>query len=132
GGIRPENASLYRTFIELAGGTEKARVAVLPTASFSLELARLFVEVLVTYGVPRENVKILDVTPLNAADRVRDPGVVAELRLATGIFFAGGDQRRIVEAFLEHDGADTPAMGAVREVYRRGGVVAGSSAGAAA
>jgi cyanophycinase len=46
---------------------------------------------------------------------------------ATGVFFSGGDQLRISSTL-----GDTPAERRVREILERGGVVAGTSAGAAA
>jgi cyanophycinase len=64
------------------------------------------------------------------ADAVRDPALVAQVRAATGVFFTGGEQSRIVDA-LQPGGQATPLLQAVWSVYRAGGVVAGSSAGAA-
>jgi cyanophycinase len=46
---------------------------------------------------------------------------------ATGVFFSGGDQLRISSTL-----GDTPVERRVREIFERGGVVAGTSAGAAA
>lgn len=43
---------------------------------------------------------------------------------ATGVFFSGGDQLRISSQI-----GDTPVEEMVREIHRRGGVVAGTSAG---
>jgi cyanophycinase len=47
------------------------------------------------------------------------------------VYFAGGAQERITAALLDEAGRPTPVLEAVWQVYRRGGVVAGSSAGAA-
>jgi cyanophycinase len=44
---------------------------------------------------------------------------------ATGVFFTGGDQLRISSQV-----GDTPVEEKVREIYERGGVIAGTSAGA--
>src|SRR4051794_40019043 len=46
---------------------------------------------------------------------------------AAGVFFSGGDQLRISSTL-----GDTPVEQRVREILERGGVVAGTSAGAAA
>ncbi len=75
---------------------------------------------------------MIDVTAASAAEQTRDPAVLARIRSCTGLFFGGGDQRRLVLAFLGPDGKGTPALDALREVYRRGGLIAGSSAGASA
>lgn len=44
---------------------------------------------------------------------------------AAGVFFSGGDQLRITSQI-----GDTPLEARIREVYERGGVIAGTSAGA--
>jgi cyanophycinase len=47
------------------------------------------------------------------------------------VFFAGGDQARITQAMVREDGSRSALLDAVWDLYRRGGVVAGTSAGAA-
>lgn len=54
-----------------------------------------------------------------------DPGTLAVLDGAAGVFFSGGDQLRISSQI-----GDTPIEKAIRDVWRRGGVLAGTSAGA--
>ena len=49
-----------------------------------------------------------------------------KLHHATGIFFCGGDQRKLTSALL-----GTKLLREIRNIYERGGVVAGTSAGAA-
>jgi cyanophycinase len=56
-----------------------------------------------------------------------DPGKLAVLEGARGIFFSGGDQLRISSQI-----GDTPFETQVRRIYEEGGVVAGTSAGASA
>jgi len=51
---------------------------------------------------------------------------VAELNGAGGVFFTGGDQARLTAALL-----DTPVFAKIMDLYRRGAVVGGNSAGAA-
>jgi len=53
------------------------------------------------------------------------PGKLELFEGATGVFFSGGDQLRITSQI-----GDTPLEARIREVYERGGVVAGTSAGA--
>ena len=65
------------------------------------------------------------------AGEERDPAVLEQIRACTGLYIAGGDQRMVAQALLGRDGRGTPALAVIREVYERGGVVAGSSAGAA-
>jgi cyanophycinase len=62
---------------------------------------------------------------------MNDEAVVEQVKKADGVFFTGGSQARITMALRTAKGDDTPMLQAVWEVYRRGGVVAGTSAGAA-
>ena len=62
----------------------------------------------------------------NRAD-ARNKRVQRVLEDATAVFFTGGDQLRITSQI-----GDTPVFERIREIYLHGGVVAGTSAGAAA
>jgi cyanophycinase len=70
-----------------------------------------------------EEVRAAPEAPLAAAARST---FLAQLRQATGVFFAGGDQRRIMDVL-----ADAELRNAVRARYHDGVVFAGSSAGTA-
>ena len=59
---------------------------------------------------------------------VRDPALIAKVKAAKGIFFTGGVQERIVDV-LQPGGQSTPMLEAIWDVYRKGGVVAGTSGG---
>ena len=131
GGLRPNNAEVYRKFIELAGVGGGGHVGVVPTASATLATSQAICKILEGYGVPADQVSIIDITPTNADVQANNPEIVARIRACNGLFFAGGDQLRITRAFLGADGKATPAWHAAREVYDRGGVIAGTSAGAA-
>jgi cyanophycinase len=56
--------------------------------------------------------------------------MVAKVRAAHGVFFSGGAQERIVDV-LQPEGKRTPLLEAIWELFNSGGVVAGTSAGAA-
>lgn len=119
GGSKPH--SVMEKFVELAGGPA-APIVVFPTASAEPDTGeyyrRLFTE---EHGCT-------DVTPLAVVDRAdaeRDE-IVALVDGAKGVFFAGGDQRRIVTALR-----DTPVGAAVRRAFERGAVIGGTSAGTA-
>jgi cyanophycinase len=131
GALRADNAAVYEKYIELAGGRDAARIGIFSTASVGLRSSERFKEELVKYGVPGENVCIFDLTEENATVQAHSPQLVAQIARCTGIYFVGGDQLRITKALCNFDGSDTPALAAVREVYANGGVIAGSSAGAA-
>ena len=74
-----------------------------------------------------EPLGVTNLVELYVADRAEtlDEGALAELRDAAGVFFTGGDQLRISSQI-----GDTPVERMVREIHARGGVVAGTSAGA--
>jgi cyanophycinase len=106
--------------VALAGGPE-ARVVVIPTASsVPLEVGPENAAELRAAGAGEA--LALQVTPETA----REPATLDALEGVSGVFFSGGDQRRLTTALL-----DTPLLEAVYEVYREGGVIAGTSAGAA-
>jgi len=119
GGQRPR--AVMEKFIELAGGRE-ALILVVPTASAEPDTGSRYVkEFTGQYGCTR--VAVLDVRDRSDAQR---PEHVALVEKAGGVFFAGGDQRRITAALL-----DTAVGEAIARVYARGGVLGGTSAGTA-
>lgn len=116
-----ETPDFWHRFFELVGGRD-ASVVVLPTASERPEAGSEYVDELVRdYGATA--VRSLE---LRTAEDAANPEIVAAIAAARGVFFTGGDQSRITRALL-----GTPAMEAVRGVFARGGVLAGSSAGTA-
>src|SRR6516165_7156252 len=108
GAIRGDNDRLFRAFIDLAGGKDRARIAIVPTASRSLVYSRRVVEILTELGIPAAKVAILDITSANAASQVSNPAILEQIRNCTAVFFAGGDQNRLTRAFIAADGNDTP------------------------
>jgi len=115
-----EDSSYWPKFFELAGGPE-APIVILPTASERAETGQEYVDEIAALGFTA-----VSWLPLKTREDASKPEIVAAIRAARGIFFSGGDQSRITAAIL-----GTPAEAAVREVYERGGVLGGSSAGLA-
>lgn len=64
---------------------------------------------------------------LGDREQAHDPKKLELLEGAKGVFFTGGDQLRITSQL-----GDTPLFERVLEVYKRGGVICGTSAGASA
>jgi cyanophycinase len=62
---------------------------------------------------------------VNERHETQDPAKLALFEGASAVFFTGGDQLRISSQI-----GDTPIEARVREIFRRGGLVAGTSAGA--
>lgn len=131
GGLRPDNAPIFRRLIEAAGGVQDCRFVVFPTASRSTAAAERLKSALEMYGVPPERVAVLDIRLENADVSASDPALVRQISECTAAFFTGGDQGRIIAALRHPDGTETPALAALREAWRQGAAIAGSSAGAA-
>lgn len=134
GSVRSDNEAVRQRLVQLAGGPG-ARFVVIPSASSQPETSGAdAVEQLRRRGAQAELLKIAPCWPgetLQSARRAAaDLANVAKIRAATGVFFTGGEQGRTADV-LNPDGVASPVLQAVRELQQRGGVIAGSSAGAA-
>jgi cyanophycinase len=119
GGGRPPEA--LARFVEWCGGPQ-ARILVVPWAT--VEPDEAFEALRRELGAHRPGrVSAAPAAPLSAAQR---EALLDQLREATGVFFSGGDQNRILDVL--RDGAVKEAL--VRR-YRAGVPFAGTSAGTA-
>ena len=128
GALAAENRPVHEAIV--ARVLPQRPLCIVPLASSEpVESARAAVADFAGYAgaVP---VVAIDLTESNGAVRVRDAEFVRVLRGCGGFYFTGGDQSRIVDTLLPK-GEVTPALTAVREVMAEGGVMSGSSAGAA-
>lgn len=124
GRFEPDNDSLYSRLRELSGG----RIAVLSMASgYPEEVGRETAEEFRAQGFVAEH---LPVFFENRHSSAHDPTLIDRLREIGSVFFTGGDQSRIVGT-LRRNGQDTPVLRCIRELYQSGGLISGSSAGAA-
>ena len=118
GGSQPQ--SLVRHFVDLAGGPGKARIAILPMATSEAAAAGAEKEAqLDSLGA---DAFVVNVNRAHADD----DSVVRALRVATGIWFPGGDQSKLTAALN-----GSAALREIHERFRSGSVVGGTSAGAA-
>jgi cyanophycinase len=120
GGERPRAA--MERFVEWAGGPQ-ARILVVPWASG---------EPAASYGGVRRDLEPLgpaaiDPAPFAPLDGEARARFLMLLEGASGVFFGGGDQSRIMDVL-----ADPELLDAVRARHRAGVVFGGTSAGAAA
>jgi cyanophycinase len=115
------DCTVLREFVRAAGGTN-ARIAVM-TAATSLpgEVGDEYIRVFERIGA--ESVDIVNTERREDAERETALRKVSE---ATGIFFTGGDQSRIVD-FIK----DTPLDDLIHQRHKEGAVIGGTSAGAA-
>ena len=122
GGGLPETAR--QRFVELAGGP-KARIVVIPTASVDADAKG---PELAEFTEPWAKRGAHSVTLLHTRSRAKagEPAFSKPLDEATGVWFSGGDQSRVTDAYL-----GTAVEKALWKVLDRGGVIGGTSAGAA-
>lgn len=115
---------VFKRFVELAGG-KAAKVVFVPTASSSKPDYNYLQSASVVYA--REELKMPNVTVVHTHDRAEadTEAFVEPIRAADAIWFSGGRQWRIADAYL-----GTLAEREFRGVLNRGGVIGGSSAGA--
>ncbi len=132
GSERFRNGEIWEEIRDLAGGPG-AKIAVFPTACTDpIRDARKLMTTLKKFDLEPFLVPLaakgFDIEP---AACVQDTEWVERVRNADGVFFIGGRQDRIVDSLTAADGSKTPMLEAVWNVYRQGGVIAGTSAGAA-
>lgn len=119
GGDRPEY--MMKRYIELAGGGDSAKIIVIPFASeeayeTGVELVAQFKE----YGCANTSFVFFKEGESDS------DSTISMLHGATGIYFSGGDQSRLTKMLL-----GTKLIDKVKDIYKNGGVIGGTSAGAA-
>jgi cyanophycinase len=131
GALRDDNAEVWGRLVQLAGGPG-ACVAVFTAASGSPDAAAAAIATsLARHGARAEHVRVGPLIAGSDVDKdVRDPAWIAVVKGCKAVFFSGGAQARLMD-LLQPAGRGTPLLDAVRELWRAGGVVAGSSAGTA-
>jgi len=113
---------IWEEFIKRAGGADKARIVVVTNASAeTVEYYQPAIDAIAA-RIGEQNVTRMHLADIREAN---DEAMIAPLRYATGIYFTGGRQWRTAEVYL-----NTLAHQAFNDVLARGGVIAGSSAGA--
>ena len=133
GALRHDNAAVWEKLIAQAGG----KIAVIPAASGNPDKAGEFVvQTVKKYGGDAF------VVPLSAKYEAQDAQKktsllnqdahwIAQIEQAKGVYFTGGDQAKITRALMNPDGEPSAMLKAIWSLYQRGGVIAGTSAGAA-
>jgi cyanophycinase len=118
GQVGPE---IVKRFVTLAGGKD-AETVVIPTAAQNdpVDVKRAGARFAMAFGF--KNVTVLHTRDRAEAD---SEGFAAPLKKARAVWFDGGRQWRLVDAF-----AGTRTQREIEAVLERGGVIGGSSAGA--
>ncbi len=113
---------ILREFVRRAGGTKAQIVVMTAATSLPREVGDNYIRVFERLGA--EDARVVDTeSPRDAEDR----SAIEAIEKATGVFFTGGDQARIISAIK-----NTPLDEAIHRRYQQEGlVVGGTSAGAA-
>ena len=117
GGV--QTTEIAQKFVELAGG-ENARIIIIPNAgSNPVKWSKVQVEEFAEFGAKSDYL-------LFTKETADDEANLKKMGDANAVFFLGGDQ-----SDLTRDMLGTKLLEKVFEIYNNGGVVGGSSAGAA-
>ncbi|MBF2048163.1 MAG: cyanophycinase [Elainella sp. C42_A2020_010] len=118
---REGDCVVLREFVRRAGGVQAHIVVLTAATSMPREVGDDYIRVFEKIGA--EDVQVIDTEYAEDADRQE---AVDKVMQATGIFFTGGDQARIIELIK-----GTRVDKAIRERHAQGAVIGGTSAGAA-
>jgi cyanophycinase len=110
-------------FLKEAGG-EKAKLVVIPTASQSADEAGSREELIAEWKA--RGFAEVAVLHTRSKEEANAETFALPLTLASAVWFGGGDQSKIAEAYL-----GTRVESEIMALHRRGGVIGGTSAGAA-
>lgn len=131
GGLKDDNLAVWSRLVSLAGGAG-SRFTVFATASGDPErTASRIAANLTRHGAVVEVAEVAPRLPgIDLAAAVADPRWIETVRRSSGVFFSGGAQSRLLDT-LQPGGQPTPLLQAVQAMWDGGGLVAGTSAGAA-
>jgi len=122
GGTSPHGEALG-AFANLASSNGKGPIIGLTTASGNVRAsARRWRRDLHTAGLEEVRVPVVE-----TREQASDPRIVKMIEESSGVFLGGGNQIKLVSTL-----SGTPVGEAIWEHYARGGLVGGTSAGAAA
>ncbi|MGM9480881.1 cyanophycinase [Roseateles sp. NT4] len=131
GALKADSDAVWQRIVDEAGGLG-APIAVFPTAAYEPErIAAQIVAALNRCGAQAEAIPLaphLEGVDLHAT--LNDPALIARVAASRAVFFSGGAQEYLVDT-LQPDGRSTAMLDAIRAVFAAGGVIAGTSAGAA-
>ncbi len=131
GAVKKSSDIILGKFIELAGKNPK--ICVVPTASDDpVDSFNYLKDKFLSLGISTENVVLM---PISAkVSNWSDFAGEFQLKYLNGVnavWFTGGDQYYVLKAFVNADNSDSPCLEKIREIYENGGVIGGTSAGAA-
>jgi cyanophycinase len=114
-------AEIHRRFVHLGGGAQGRLIVIpgyLPTTQESADLIDVW---------KRRGFRSVEVLHAVTRDQCNAPGFVEPLATASAVWLTGGDQSWLSETY-----ADTEVEHQLQLLIKRGGIIGGTSAGAAA
>lgn len=118
---REGECEILREFVRYAGGT-KARIVIITAATdLPLEVGQQYIRIFENLGA--EDARVIDT---RSQEDAYSSTVLENIEKATGVFFTGGNQAKIIDTIK---GTDLDA--AIHRRFAEGMIVAGTSAGAA-
>ncbi len=137
GNLHNSEKEIHKIFIDFAlnaGG----KLAIVPTASGQDPVSTIkhVEELWISLGVKPENIVAIPVYGQEGKEwreppQGDDQNIINMLDGVTGFWFTGGDQYYTHKAFIRKNQTDTEALEIMKKVYEAGGVIGGTSAGAA-
>ncbi len=131
GALRFDNQAVWQRLVNEAGGPG-ARIAVIPAAAGNPQQSgERALQALQQAGAQAYILPLSHKLTPGPSVIAEDPHWLAQLKTTRGVYFTGGDQARITAALRREDGSASAILLQLWQMYRDGGVIAGSSAGAA-
>lgn len=143
GGLDSALERVYQRFIELGGGAERIRLAIIPAGSVEPAVSgRENAADFVRLGVAADRIRVFPLAVLDdPSSKELDEAqwnrngfneeLAKDMLAYTAVFFVGGDQIRYTQTLKGLKGEDSPLLRSIRLIYATGAVIGGSSAGAA-
>jgi len=131
--------SIYEEIVDLAGGTARAKIGIISTASNNPpRSAGFYLEDFAALYGDSVDVEYIPITRDDCNSYKNDPtsSVASQISDRNAFIFTGGDQSFITDCFFNEDAAtqtrtDTALIESLRQQFDEGAVIAGTSAGTA-
>jgi len=147
GRLEPDNSEIYNKFIELSmkyrnKTRAEIKIGIVPAGSSEpVFSAENFKKNLISYGIFEKNIETIPIavkddpsTDFDEAtwkDNAFSKEIAEKIKDYDAIWFTGGDQSRYTEVLLDKEKNKTPLLEAIWDIYKKGAVLGGTSAGAA-
>ena len=140
GNLSPDNEAIHRAFLDAIPVGQK--LAIISVASGTpVQSAGYMKDDFIRYGFAPDNIVLIRLAIMDDKSTEEDERTwqtnsdnaeeIARLKDVGGVWFTGGDQARIVATLKNDDGTDKAMAKRLRAILDNGGIIGGTSAGAA-